>query len=96
MNDDPNAGVLRPDAGDPEWEGFYEDLFRLCRSEGCHHGEDGEDARHARRLLEERGYDADASLALYRESGGYCDLEVLLNTLEAAVAAAEARSTSAA
>jgi hypothetical protein len=34
-------------------------------------------------MLEERGHDADASLLLYRESGGYCDCEVLLNTATA-------------
>jgi Protein of unknown function (DUF2695) len=72
--------VLLPHAGDPEWEGFCDDLFRLLGSElpGRCHG--GEDTRHARQALEQRGYDADASLLIYRATGGYCDCEVLLNT----------------
>jgi hypothetical protein len=71
------SDVLRPDGDDPEWQAFCRDLYRLLRRDRCH---GGEDTRYARQVLEQRGYDADASLRLYRESGGYCECEVLFNT----------------
>jgi hypothetical protein len=69
--------ILCPDARDPEWQAFCRDLYRLVRRNGCR---GGEDTRYARWVLQKRGYDAEASLRLYRESGGYCDCEVLFNT----------------
>jgi hypothetical protein len=79
MNEN-GARVLLPHAGDPEWEGICDELFRLLGSElpGRCHG--GEDTRYARQALEQCGYHAAASLLIYRATGGFCDCEILLNT----------------
>jgi hypothetical protein len=73
-----DSAVLWPAADDPEWTGFCAALYWLLGSRlssGCDHS-----TRHARLLLEARGYDADASLRVYASQGGYCDCEVLWNT----------------
>lgn len=37
------------------------------------------DYRFSRQVLEEMGFDVAATLAHYRERGGYCDCEILFN-----------------
>ena len=74
--------VLRPDPYDEAWNEFCEALWESLGEElpglcmAARHS-----ARHyfAERLLEARGFDAEASLALYEKRGGYCDCEILLN-----------------
>jgi hypothetical protein len=64
--------VLRPDPNDRAWNEFCEALWSVVNE--CEN-----DHSHASRLFEERGYDADASIALYEKDGGYCDCEILFN-----------------
>jgi Protein of unknown function (DUF2695) len=73
--------VLRPDAYDPDWIEFRDalddelgDPAEFGRSGLCKH-----DHYYAKRLLEARGFDAEASLALYEKRGGSCDCEILFN-----------------
>lgn len=76
----------------PDWEWFCAELDRDIRQHGC--SGDGsqldpatgktapqEQPTHwlSRRLLIKTGCDVEASLAYFREHGGYCDCEVLLN-----------------
>jgi hypothetical protein len=64
--------VLWPDPADEAWQEFCEALERtlgLCM--GTHY--------FAERLLWARGFDAEASLALYEKQGGYCDCEIVFN-----------------
>lgn len=70
--------VLRPDRADPAWREFCEALY-----EALGHDVPGRcnsvDHEFAWPLLEARGFDAEASLALYEKRGGCCDCEILLN-----------------
>lgn len=68
------APVLRPEADDPRWGEFCEALEKALGRAGCMGT-----VYFAERLLEARGFDAHASLALYEKRGGYCDCEILLN-----------------
>ena len=66
--------VLRPDPYDGAWNEFCDALGTAITTAGCmgtHY--------FAERLLEARGLDAEASLALFERRGGYCDCEILLN-----------------
>jgi Protein of unknown function (DUF2695) len=75
--------VLRPNPSDPRWVEFCEALWMALGEElpGLCMGARQYSARHyfAERLLEGRGFDAEASLALYEKRGGYCDCEILWN-----------------
>lgn len=76
----PALPALHPDRRDAAWNEFCDALYEAlggrlpgrCQRHGSSH-------YYARRLLEERGFDGEASLALYREHGGYCDCEILMN-----------------
>jgi hypothetical protein len=75
--------VLRPDHDDEAWMEFCEALFVALGEDlpgGCMAGHQ-RSARFyfAERLLEARGFDAEASLALYEQRGGLCDCEILFN-----------------
>jgi Protein of unknown function (DUF2695) len=81
--------VLRPNSS-AEWREFCVALWRALGDEapglcmGTHY--------FTERLLEARGFDVEASLALYEGSGGYCDCELLLN-VDVAVAAEGTKPT---
>jgi hypothetical protein len=72
--------VLRPDRDDEAWEEFA-DALSVAVFQGLCMGAHQHSARFyfAERLLEARGFDVEASLALYEKRGGYCDCEILLN-----------------
>ncbi len=74
--------ILRPDRNDEAWEEFAEALSVPIFGQGlCMGGAHQGSARFyfAERLLEARGFDVEASLALYEQHGGYCDCEILFN-----------------
>jgi Protein of unknown function (DUF2695) len=77
------APVLRPDRADAAWDEFCGALWAALGEElpGLCMGARQHCARYyfAERLLEARGFDAEASLALYARHGGYCDCEILFN-----------------
>lgn len=79
--EEPARPVLRPDADDERWQEFCEALAAALGSAGgCDGGShDGSGYTNARQLLAARGFDVEASLALYAERGGYCDCEILWN-----------------
>jgi hypothetical protein len=68
------ATVLMPDPYSAEWDDFADWLCTHLENEGC-------DRTFAItiELLEERGHDVEATLALFESKGGYCDCEVLFN-----------------
>jgi hypothetical protein len=68
MND---RRVLTPDPYSSEWRVFLDEMWQHT---GCHG-----DHRVASLLLELGGYEVEASLALYRDQGGWCDCEIRLN-----------------
>ena len=65
------AGIMTPEH--PRWNEFCDQLEKLLGRWGC--SGDGL----SRRLLIEMGCNVEASLAFFRDNGGYCDCEVLLN-----------------
>jgi Protein of unknown function (DUF2695) len=75
--------VLRPDRDDDAWNEFADALWKALGEDlpGLCMGARQHCARFyfAERLLEARGFDAEASLALYETRGGFCDCEILLN-----------------
>jgi hypothetical protein len=84
--------VLCPDRYDSAWSEFCEALLTALGGKlpGLCMGDVGGRHYFTQRLLEARGFDPEASLALYETKGGYCDCEILLNvgrpTLEDALA----------
>jgi Protein of unknown function (DUF2695) len=66
--------VLIPDAYSDEWQHFCDELTDLVDERGCRGR-----PYCATLLLEQRGYHVEATLALFRQRGGYCDCEVLFN-----------------
>ena len=73
------SAALRP--GDPAWDEFCEALWTALGEAvpGLCMGDRRGRLYFAERLLEARGFDVEASLALYEQLGGYCDCEILLN-----------------
>jgi hypothetical protein len=67
--------VLHPDPNDDAWQEFCDALWQTV-------GRCERDYSDARRLLAERGFDVEASLASYAERGGGCDCEIRLNLAE--------------
>lgn len=76
----------------PRWSEFYDQLEELLSRWGCSgdgtqlDGKTGAVAPQSRptlcmsrRLLIEMGCNVEASLAFFRDNGGFCDCEVLLN-----------------
>jgi hypothetical protein len=70
------ATVLKPDPYSLAWQDFCEELSRQIHTvPGACPGR----FNRAPGLLDELGYDVEATLALFEQRGGYCDCEVLLN-----------------
>jgi hypothetical protein len=69
--------ILEPDPDSKQWNDFTEALFSALgkRAPDSCRG----DHRHTRRLLDERGYHVEATIAIYRERGGFCDCKILFN-----------------
>lgn len=77
--------ILFPVEHDDEWNHFTHALYWLLQMDHDAKSRCDGTTGYARRLLEMRGYDADASLDYYKKSGGFCDCEILLNTDHSAV-----------
>lgn len=68
------ATVLKPDPYSAEWDDFADWLYTHLRDEPC-----DRTFFFTIELLEEGGYDVEATLALFRSKGGFCDCTVLEN-----------------
>jgi uncharacterized protein DUF2695 len=66
------------------WDAFAAALDEAIECEGCD-GDEGQASlgrthRHAKKIMGDMGaIDVEASLAFFKENGGYCDCEVLMN-----------------
>lgn len=61
----------------PRWHTFCGELSAAVLSLGCKH-----DFSHAKRIMNKMGgIDVPASLAFFKQHGGYCDDEILLNVM---------------
>jgi Protein of unknown function (DUF2695) len=69
--------ILTPDS--PRWETFIEGLESWLSECGC--DPDGEHVHRCAKAVMYKmgGINVDASLAYFKDHGGYCDCEILLN-----------------
>jgi hypothetical protein len=75
MEDAMTGEVLTPTS--PRWDEFCGQLSVAVLSAGCKHGFD-----HARRIMDAMGaINIPESLSYFRQHGGFCDIEILLNVM---------------
>jgi hypothetical protein len=78
-DDDDEAATMTPEHA--QWKEFLTELSQSIREHGC----DAKSLRLAKDILSSDRYhcDVEASLEFFREHGGYCDCEILLNVTDA-------------